>query len=90
MRHLGRFRLDNPDDLSKWSNALFQLSMQIEIIDIARRANERSPDKKMQRRGKELGKILHKISDIQTEAIHALMSEEDVRKYFHMVSNTLD
>lgn len=80
MRKYGRIHFNDPEDLSDWSNCMFTLFLQLEVIDCARRYYKRQNDKNFLRRSEELKKFLLKISDMQTEAIRSLIPEEILKK----------
>jgi len=78
-------RLDDPDDLGKWSRASTHLFFQLETLDFARRYYKRQGDKNSKKRSEEIKKILHQISNMQTTAVKALVPEEVIRKRWELI-----
>ena len=81
MRKFGSAHFDDPDDLSEWSHGFYSLFIQLESLDFARRYYKRQQDKTSQKRANEINKLFHKISDMQTQAIRALVPEEVTQKW---------
>lgn len=80
MNRFGRTYFNDPDDLSAWSSTGFQMILQLEVLDFARRYYQRTDDKTSLRKAEEIKKVLHKISNLQTEAVRAFVSTDLMHK----------
>ena len=76
----GALYLDDPEDLGKCSSGFFHLYLQLEALDLARRYYKRQKDAKSLKRSKEIKKLLNKISELQTDAVRALIPIEILQK----------
>ncbi len=74
--------LNDPEDLGQWSSGAFHLYLQMDIIDFARRYYKRQGDRFLMKRSKELKKIMNQISELQTQAVRALIPTEIIHKRF--------
>jgi len=78
-------RLDDPDDLGKYSEASIHLFFQLETLDFARRYYKRQGDKNSKKRSEEIKKLLHQISNMQTTAVRALVPGDVIRKRWELI-----
>ena len=74
--------LNDPEDLGQCSSVACLLFMQMDTIDFARRYYKRKGDRFSMKRSEELRKIMKKISELQTQAVIALIPSEIMHKHW--------
>ena len=74
--------LNDPEDLGKWSSGAFNLFLQMEILDFARRFYKRQGDEISVKKSEEIRKLLQTISEMQTQVLRALVPFEVIHKHY--------
>ena len=84
---MGRFDrtyFNDPDDLAAYSTTGFQMILQLEVLDFARRYYQRENNKTSLRKADEIKKILRHISILQTEAVRAFVYDDLMDALWHL------
>jgi len=80
MKKYGVKRMTDPADLEEWSSVAFSLYFQVQILDYAWRYLKRQGDKTSKRRSEEIKKVLRHVSESQTIAVRAFVTDEIMAK----------